>query len=202
MSEDVKTRILDAAKRLFAQKGFEATSVRQICEEAGANVALVSYHFGGKEKLLYAIFDRVFSREDLYAEIDAIKDPVERLSRLVEGFLHFAHQEKEVLAILMHEILRKTDRHNALGRYPLPLWRRIRQTLIEGREQGCFEFHSLKSAMLQTMGVLIYPNHVPEFVLALFDRQEQPLHERVEEAKRYILRGLGANPTESKRGNR
>ncbi|MFC4768110.1 TetR family transcriptional regulator [Effusibacillus consociatus] len=58
--QDVKMRILLAAKKLFAKQGFDGTSVRQICEEAGANVALVSYHFGGKENVFHALFDTFF----------------------------------------------------------------------------------------------------------------------------------------------
>lgn len=57
---DVKLRILLAARKLFARQGFDRTTVRQICEEAGVNLALVSYHFGGKEKVFYALFERIF----------------------------------------------------------------------------------------------------------------------------------------------
>ena len=56
----MKIRILLAAKKLFAKQGFDGTSVRQICEEAGANVALVSYYFGGKEKVFYGC-SKIFS---------------------------------------------------------------------------------------------------------------------------------------------
>lgn len=53
-----KVRILDAAERLFAQHGFYGVSVRDITEEAGGDVALVSYHFGGKRELFAAVFQR------------------------------------------------------------------------------------------------------------------------------------------------
>lgn len=55
---DTKTRILDAAERLFAERGFAATSHRHITSEAGANLAAVNYHFGSKEELLNAVFVR------------------------------------------------------------------------------------------------------------------------------------------------
>src|SRR5450755_3801907 len=49
-----KDRILDAAERLFAQHGIEATSLRIITREAGVNLAAVNYHFQSKEALLHA----------------------------------------------------------------------------------------------------------------------------------------------------
>src|SRR6202790_4626382 len=51
-----KERILNAAERLFARHGFYGISVRDITEEAGVDVALVSYHFGGKGELFTAVF--------------------------------------------------------------------------------------------------------------------------------------------------
>ncbi len=58
MSLETKERILDAAERLFADEGFSATSLRQITAEAGVNLAAVNYHFGSKESLLTAVFER------------------------------------------------------------------------------------------------------------------------------------------------
>lgn len=52
MSDQTVTALLDTAERLFAEHGIEAVSLRRITREAGANVAAVHYHFGGKEGLL------------------------------------------------------------------------------------------------------------------------------------------------------
>ena len=62
---DMKMKIVLAAKKLFAKHGYDATSVRQICEEAGANVALVSYYFGGKESVFHEIFKQFFPTNKL-----------------------------------------------------------------------------------------------------------------------------------------
>ncbi len=58
MSADTKTRILDTAEVLFAERGYSATSLRDITAEAGVNLAAVNYHFGSKEALLAAVFER------------------------------------------------------------------------------------------------------------------------------------------------
>src|SRR5689334_16744102 len=56
----IKTRqkILDTAERLFAQKGYAATSMRQIIAKAGVNLAAIHYHFGSKEELLGELVER------------------------------------------------------------------------------------------------------------------------------------------------
>jgi len=53
-----KSRILDAAERLFLEHGFEATSLRQLTTAAGVNLAAVNYHFGSKEELFQAVLTR------------------------------------------------------------------------------------------------------------------------------------------------
>src|SRR5438477_4352893 len=57
-SPDTKTRILDAAERLFVEHGFEATSLRSLTSAAGVNLAAVHYHFGSKEELFQAVLTR------------------------------------------------------------------------------------------------------------------------------------------------
>jgi AcrR family transcriptional regulator len=55
---DTKTKILDAAEKLFAHKGFEATSLRDITAEADVNLAAVNYHFQSKDSLIDAVIAR------------------------------------------------------------------------------------------------------------------------------------------------
>ena len=50
-ADDTRGRLLEAAGEVFAAKGFQAATVREICTRAGANLAAVNYHFGDKERL-------------------------------------------------------------------------------------------------------------------------------------------------------
>ena len=58
LSQDTKSRILDAAESLFTEHGFEATSLRSLTTAAGVNLAAVNYHFGSKEELFQAVLTR------------------------------------------------------------------------------------------------------------------------------------------------
>ena len=55
---ETRTRLLDAAERLFAERSLDAVSVRDITEMAGANTASVHYHFGSKTELIKSILER------------------------------------------------------------------------------------------------------------------------------------------------
>lgn len=67
MVEDTKQRLVDAAGEVFASKGFDAASVREISGAAGVNIAAINYHFGDKQKLYLACLEQTVcgQREDL-----------------------------------------------------------------------------------------------------------------------------------------
>ena len=64
-NSDTQKRVLDAAGEVFAEVGYRAATVRQICEKAGANIAAVNYYFGDKEGLYLAVLRSV---PDAHAE--------------------------------------------------------------------------------------------------------------------------------------
>jgi AcrR family transcriptional regulator len=70
-----KRKLLDAAEQLFAEKGFEAVSVRDITQLAHANVAAVNYHFGSRENLLTMVMTRYMTpvNEERIARLDALE---------------------------------------------------------------------------------------------------------------------------------
>ncbi|GIF53840.1 TetR family transcriptional regulator [Asanoa ferruginea] len=89
-SPDTRTQILDAAERLFAERGFRGTSIRAVTDLAGANLAAVGYYFGSKAQLLAAVARRVIEPINAAqsAGLDQLlaRTPDPSVAALVEAF--------------------------------------------------------------------------------------------------------------------
>jgi AcrR family transcriptional regulator len=87
-----RERLLATAARLFAARGVATVSVRDICREAGANVAAVNYHFGGKHGLYVAVMNAAINTMQATTaaarEAGAGLDGRGRLGAFVRTFLH------------------------------------------------------------------------------------------------------------------
>ena len=100
--------ILQAARRIFADKGFDATSLRAISREAGVDPALVHHFFGSKEEVFNAALADVVKPEEIFAEVLA-DDPHGVGERLVHKFLEIWEREESRGALLA--ILRSAVSH-------------------------------------------------------------------------------------------
>ena len=78
--QGTRRRLLDAAAELFALHGYRNVAVRDICEQACANVAAVNYHFGGKDKLHIAAMDHARQRALEVDPLPAGPKPAGRMS--------------------------------------------------------------------------------------------------------------------------
>ncbi len=90
--QTTKDRLLDAAEVLFAQKGYEAVSIREIAGDADVNLAAVNYHFQGKENLYREVLRRRLApkREKLLAAlavVEAAGEDQPRLEMLIRAFV-------------------------------------------------------------------------------------------------------------------
>ena len=101
-----RLQLLDTAERLFSEKGFDGTSVRDIAEEAGINTAIISYYFCSKEKLMEAIFEQrslnIREKVDLLLKDDSL-DPLQKMYRLLDEYVEKIMQRKKFHRILLCE---------------------------------------------------------------------------------------------------
>jgi AcrR family transcriptional regulator len=94
VSRDTETRerLLRAAERLFADRGFKKVTVRDICRAARANVAAVNYHFGDKlglyREVMQAAIDGMRGTNDAARQAGECQPPEEQLRRYIAIFVH------------------------------------------------------------------------------------------------------------------
>jgi len=143
---DKQLQIMDKALEVFAEKGFDSSSVRDIAQRAEVNVAMISYYFGSKEKLLEAIF--LNHTNNMKHKIESIihsrvHDPMEKVDLLIDTYITVITENKSFHRLMMREqVLLKAG----------PLYTYIKdmkkqnRTLIElavkaGQKAGIFQKH-------------------------------------------------------------
>ena len=87
---DKREHILVVAEELFGEKGFDGTSVRDIAQAAGVNLAMISYYFGSKEKLLESLVElRASYAYGILEELnkDQSLSPWDKIDRLVDFYV-------------------------------------------------------------------------------------------------------------------
>lgn len=149
-------QIIETSERLFAQKGFDATSVRDIAEEAGINVAMISYYFGSKEKLMEAIFEAKIGKVQMRVE-ELLKDdsllPFEKIYTLIDEHIERVMHSQHFYRIMISEQL--TNKNPAILQTVKQLKVRnaeLISTLIkEGQQKGFFKKKVDVVLMLNTM---------------------------------------------------
>lgn len=112
--DDTRAALLRSAGEVFAEFGYQATTVRQICTRAGTNIALVNYYFGDK----MGLYTEVLRQSVRFSHVEAIRNaldenssPEEALRALIKARLHglsggdLAGQQ---FRIVIHELAQPT----------------------------------------------------------------------------------------------
>jgi TetR/AcrR family transcriptional regulator, regulator of cefoperazone and chloramphenicol sensitivity len=115
MVDDTKLKLIAAAGAAFAERGFDAVGVREICQLAGANVAAVSYHFGDKQGLYVACLQHAQS-----CRVDELPPPhwpddmppADKLRAFIRGMLESklaSSRPRWHMEMMLREMVRPTD---------------------------------------------------------------------------------------------
>lgn len=134
-AREASKALLEAARRHFAAKGYEASPLRLIAAEAGVDVALVSYHFGGKLGLWKAVVAR--AALELHAALSSAEtDPANatscaRLRQTMAAYIGHLLAHPEVPRLILRDITVDTDRSDwLLHELSAPLHRRFAELAL------------------------------------------------------------------------
>ncbi|TDE15337.1 TetR/AcrR family transcriptional regulator [Dyadobacter psychrotolerans] len=176
-------QIIEVAERLFAQKGFSGTSVRDIAQEADINVSMISYYFGSKEKLIEALFkirtvesrsriETIISNDDL--------TPIQKVYILIDSVIERLMGNQCFHNIMMREQL-SSERTPIISDHIMNLKMKnteLMQTLITGgQDAGVFrkniDFSLMTTTLYGTINQAIATQHFYRKINHLEDLSEE-----------------------------
>ena len=145
-----RAKILQAALDLFAERGFDGASIRDIAKRAGVFHGLIKYHFESKEELWKSAVDYLFERQSReMADPDGFDDlPArEQAHDWIKRYVHYCARHPEHARIMVQESLRDTERLRwAVKTHIEPLHktaRRITQRWIEAGVYPAIPLHAI-----------------------------------------------------------
>ncbi len=153
---DKQLQIIETAEKLFADRGFKGTSVRDIAEEAGINVAMISYYFGSKVKLMEAIIEVRIGSVQMRIE-DLLKDdsitPLQKINMLVDEHVERVSQKECFYKIMITEqlITKNPTVLNAARQLKIRNAKLVSQLIRDGQKKGVFKKKVDVVLMLNTM---------------------------------------------------
>lgn len=162
-----KDRIMAAALRIFAAKGFQETTIAEISKKAGVSEATVYEHFGTKEDLLFAIPEKV--TVEAIAEIERvlpyIKGAEARIRAIIRGYIRVYGDNPDYSALVLLQLapnkrFRQTNAHVAIRKAAHILLDCIREGIADGAFKQNINPHLIRSMLLGTIEHLFIQWHL------------------------------------------
>ncbi|MFM2225061.1 MAG: hypothetical protein RJA07_1263 [Bacteroidota bacterium] len=101
-----REQLLECAKKLFAQKGYDGVSTRLLANESGTNLAMISYYFGSKEEMYKEILDKNLIK--LRTDVEILQNPKatpwEKLNAIADVYVERFFTNTQMIQIVFKEI--------------------------------------------------------------------------------------------------
>lgn len=158
MTNDVEQTIIDAAITLFSEKGYAATSIRDIAKSVDMTSASLYYYMDNKKDLLDLIMNRYLKKLSQEAENalheKALEGPEIKLKELIKHHV-LSHGKNRLAALVVDSEYRSLEGESkekirAMRKSYENLWT---QTLEQGKELGIFQFDNLKITSYALIGL-------------------------------------------------
>lgn len=194
--ENVEVKIIEAAKQLFIEQGFEKTSMSDIAARAGINRTALHYYFRTKDKMFQAVFGSIM--ESFLPRIQVIFDEDipfrEKLSRVIDEYITIFSDNPYLPAFILGEIGRDVDHLLEAGRiknmdkYLLS----IERVILAEMEKGRIKKVPIPTVLVTFMSQVTFPFLARNLVMALFFDSDGEYTEFLKEWKANLLKQLEA----------
>jgi AcrR family transcriptional regulator len=136
--QEMRTRILEAAKRLFLDEGYASVSLRRIAESIEYSPSTIYLYFKDKDDILFALHNLAF--QEMYARQRSnlqISDPLDRLQAYLATYLQFALDNREYYDLMFIQYAPASRiKEKAEWRYGRRAFEALRDTVIQCQDAG------------------------------------------------------------------
>ncbi len=186
MPNDKRSRILQAATRVFADKGFVRAGTKEIADAAGVGEGTLYHYFRGKDALLITIFVEVWSRQicELRARIAAREHPDEQMAAVIDSSLGLFEHNRALARIFLVELRRSPAMYSERPMQLLDETLALLRDIIEsGRRRGDYR----GDTDLRIVPMLLYGAAEGILTLWLLRDKSNADHYSLAEAKAVLL---------------
>ena len=162
-----KDRIMDAALRIFAEKGFQNATITEISKEAGVSEATIYEYFGTKEDLLFAIPGKISNQtyDESSKILPYIKDVEGRMRAMLLSYFNLYQSNPHYSALVLLQLMsnkrfRQTPAHAAIRRSAHRLLECIREGIADGTFRKDTDAYLIRSMLMGTMEHLFIHWHM------------------------------------------
>jgi len=197
-SGDKRQRIIDAAVKVFAEKGFYNAKVSEIAQESGVANGTIYLYFANKDDILISLFEQEMKRiiARMKAEIERESDPLRKIERFAAVHLSLIEERKELAEVLQVEL------------------RQSSKFMKEYRNRKFAEYVNLISAIIregQRQGV-VRPDIMPGIAKRAFfgaldemsrfwvlsKRKKYSVHTAARQIAEFFVNGIASRPPEGR----
>jgi AcrR family transcriptional regulator len=157
--KDTEALILDAARKVFQESGFDGTTMQKISDEAGINKALLHYYFRSKDRLFEAVFIEAFSRmiPNVMKIFFSDMPFPDKIRAWVDAYITALAQNPQIPQFILHELHRNPERIVELikssGMDPEMVFGLIRREM----EQGHIKTMEPRQLLVNMLALCIFP---------------------------------------------
>ena len=195
--KSTEEHILDAAKKVFLQKGFDGARMQEIADEAGINKALLHYYFRSKEKMFQSVFTEAF--QDFLPRVgEAIESDMplfEKIRIFVDSYITMLSNNPHLPIFILAEINRNPEVILGSFREAGVRPESIVKSIIEEINLGRVRPVNPKHLIVNMIGLCIFPFiGKPILMNILFDNDPEKykgfLEERKNEVTTFIIKSI------------
>ena len=191
LPENMETRIVEAAGRLFVEKGFEETSMSDIAAAAGINRTALHYYFHTKDKMFQAVFGDIVQEflPRMQVIFTADKPLMEKVGQVIDTYFDIFRENPSLPKFILGEVQRDVDQLLDVGRkqHIDHYLRAIEAVLLSEMASGRIRRLPMQTILVTFFGQLTFPFLAKNLIISLFYETDDEYQTFLSEWKKVII---------------